>query len=129
MNSMKSQVPLEVKNPPAMQATEETRVQSLSQEDPLEVGVATHSSTLAWRIPIDRGAWCVSEESDTTEATEQPRRIFSCCMWDLAPESGIEPGPPGLGAQSLNPWITRDVPGTVLDGEDFTSMDFSGSFA
>ena len=37
-----------VKNPPAMR---ETQVQSLGQEDALEEGVATHSSTLAWRIP------------------------------------------------------------------------------
>ena len=37
-----------VKNPPAMQ---ETKVQSLSQEDPLEKEMVTHSSILAWRIP------------------------------------------------------------------------------
>ena len=37
-----------VKNLPAM---EETRVQSLHQEDPLEECVATHSSVLAWRPP------------------------------------------------------------------------------
>ena len=37
-----------VKNPPAMQ---ETWVQSLGREDPLEKGKATHSSILAWRIP------------------------------------------------------------------------------
>ena len=37
-----------VKNPPAMP---ETWVQSLSWEDPLEEGMATHSSTLAWKIP------------------------------------------------------------------------------
>ena len=37
-----------VKNPPAMQ---ETWVQSLCQEDPLEKGMATHSSILAWRLP------------------------------------------------------------------------------
>ena len=37
-----------VNNPPAMQ---ETQVQSLGQEDPLEKGMATHSSTLVWRIP------------------------------------------------------------------------------
>ena len=37
-----------VKNPPAMQ---ETWVQSLDWEDPLEEGMATHSSILAWRIP------------------------------------------------------------------------------
>ena len=33
------------------------RVWSLSWDDPLEEGMATHSSILAWRIPIDRGAW------------------------------------------------------------------------
>ena len=43
-----------VKNPPAMQ---EAWVQFLGWEDPLEEGVATHSSVLAWRIPMDRGAW------------------------------------------------------------------------
>ena len=37
-----------VKNLPAMQGTQ---VQSLGQEDPLEKGMATHSSILAWRIP------------------------------------------------------------------------------
>ena len=37
-----------VKNLPAMQ---ETRVQSLGLEDPLEKGMATHSSIFAWRIP------------------------------------------------------------------------------
>ena len=36
------------RNPPAMQ---ETWVQSLGWEDPLEKGKATHSSILAWRIP------------------------------------------------------------------------------
>ena len=43
-----------VKNLPAIQ---ETWVQSLGQEDPLEEGMATHSSILGWRIPMDRGAW------------------------------------------------------------------------
>ena len=32
-------------------------VRSLGWEDPLEKGMATHSSILAWRIPMDRGAW------------------------------------------------------------------------
>ena len=43
-----------IKNPPA---TQETSVQSLGWEDPLEEGMATHSSILAWRIPMNRGAW------------------------------------------------------------------------
>ena len=34
-----------------MQETEEMQVQSLGREDPLEEGMATHSSILAWRIP------------------------------------------------------------------------------
>ena len=37
-----------VKNPPAMQ---ETQVRSLGQKDPIEKGMTTHSSILAWRIP------------------------------------------------------------------------------
>ena len=43
-----------VKNPPAMR---ETWVQSPGWEDRLEKGMATHSNILAWKIPIDRGAW------------------------------------------------------------------------
>ena len=43
-----------VKNSPAMQ---ETWVQSLSWEDSLEEDMATHSSILVWKIPMDRGAW------------------------------------------------------------------------
>ena len=43
-----SLVPQKVKNLPAMQ---KTWVQSLGQEDPLEKGIATHSSILAWKIP------------------------------------------------------------------------------
>ena len=43
-----------VKNLPAMQ---ETRGLFLGWEDPLEKEMAAHSSILAWRIPMDRGAW------------------------------------------------------------------------
>ena len=39
---------------PAMQ---ETWAGSLGWEDPLEEGMATHSSILAWKISMDRGAW------------------------------------------------------------------------
>ena len=46
-----------VKNLSAMQETQETQVQSQNQEYPLEEGMATHSSILTWRIPMDRGAW------------------------------------------------------------------------
>ena len=40
-----------VKNSPAKQKMQETQVQSQGREDPLEEGMATHSSILAWRIP------------------------------------------------------------------------------
>ena len=40
-----------VKKLPARQKTQETQVRSLGQEEPLEEGMATHSSILAWRIP------------------------------------------------------------------------------
>ena len=43
-----------VKNPPAVQ---KTWVPSLGWKDPLEKGMATHSSILAWRMPMDRGSW------------------------------------------------------------------------
>ena len=57
-----------VKNPSAMQ---EIWVQSLGWEDPLEEGMATHSSILAWRISLDRGPWWATvhwaaKESDAT---------------------------------------------------------------
>ena len=52
-----------VKNLPAMQ---ENRVWSLGQEDPLEKGMATHSSILPWRIP-----W--TEEPDGLQSTGSQR--------------------------------------------------------
>ena len=58
-----------VKNLPAMW---ETWFLSLGWEDPLE-GMATHTSILAWRIPMDRGAWWAMipriAELDTIEVT------------------------------------------------------------
>ena len=63
-----------VKKPPAKAGRYETRVRSWCWEDPLQEGVATHSSILAWRIPWTEEPvglyspwWC--RESDTTEAT------------------------------------------------------------
>ena len=59
-----------VKNLPAMQ---ETQVQSLGREDPLENEVATHSSILAWRIPWTeepgRLQYIGQDELDATEVT------------------------------------------------------------
>ena len=61
-------VPQLGKSLPAMR---ETWVRSLGWEDPLEEGMAIHSSILAWRIPLDRGAWQATVDgvagSDTTD--------------------------------------------------------------
>ena len=52
--AVSSLVAQRVKSPPAMR---ETQVRSLGREDPLEKEMATHSSILAWNIPMDREAW------------------------------------------------------------------------
>ena len=61
-----------VKNLSAMQETQETRVPSLGQEDPLEKGVATHSSILAWEIPcIEEPGGLQSMGCKVLDTTEQ----------------------------------------------------------
>ena len=55
-----------VKNPPAMQ---ETLVQFLGQEDSLQEGMATHSSILAWRSPMNREAWQATAHGVTKNQT------------------------------------------------------------
>ena len=52
------------KLPANARETQETRVQSLGREDPLEEGMATHSSILAWRIPwTEEPGWLQSTGS------------------------------------------------------------------
>ena len=69
-----------VKNLPAMQ---EIWVQSLGWEDLLEEGMATHSSILAWRIPMDRGAWQAEvpgvgcKGSDMTEQLITAHKLYT----------------------------------------------------
>ena len=65
-----SWVPLvaqKVKNLPTLQ---ETWVQSLVWEDPLKEGMAAHSSILAWRILMDRGAWWATVHGVTKSQTK-----------------------------------------------------------
>jgi len=57
-----------VRNPPAMQ---ETQIQSLDWENPLEKEMATHSSILAWRIPQ-------TEELGRLQSVESQRVIYVC---------------------------------------------------
>ena len=76
-----------VKNPPAMQ---ETWVQSLGWENPLEESMATHSSILARRIPTDRGAqWAIVHgvaESRTTEQLSTAHMIQSIHRFPSQPK-------------------------------------------
>ena len=73
-----SQVAQLVENPPTMLEMQERRVRSLGWEDPLEEGMATHSSILAWRIPWTEEPVGYSPqgctELDTAEATRQQQQ-------------------------------------------------------
>ena len=69
-----------IKNSPAMQEPQETRVRSLDPADPSEKGIATRSSILAWRTPWTRSLAGYSpwghKESDTTEVTEHIHKQY-----------------------------------------------------
>ena len=70
------------KNPPAMQEPRETRVRSLGWEDPLEKGMATHSSILAGKIPRTEepgGLWVIGSQRVRHDWARTPR--FCCLMW------------------------------------------------
>ena len=55
------------------------QVRSLGREDPLEEGMATHSSILAWRIPMDRGAWWVMVHRISKSRTLLKRQHAHTC--------------------------------------------------
>jgi len=55
------------KNPPAGQ---ETWIQSLGSEDPLEEGIKTLSRIPAWKIPMDRGAWQAAVAKNQTQLSD-----------------------------------------------------------
>ena len=76
---------------------QETWVQSLGWEDPLEEGMATHSKVLSWRIPTDRGAWRATvhgvAKSQTWLSTNNYKRYqnhvsFSYCASDSGQVGG-----------------------------------------
>ena len=96
-----------VKNLPTMQ---ETQIRSLGQEDPLEKGMATHSSILAWSILMHRGTWRAIvhgvAKSDMTEwlslfqlcrmRNEGYEEAFSgTSQWFSGKESACNAGDPG----------------------------------
>ena len=86
----------QVKNLPAKQETREVQVRFLAQEDSLEEGMGTHSSILAWRIPMDRGAqqavvhWVAKPQ---TQLSNQVQHSSSTACGTLVSQTGIKPGP------------------------------------
>ena len=86
-----------VKNLPAMW---ETWDRSLGREDPLEEGMATHSSILAWRIAMDRGAWRATVQGVTKNQTRLSNYHF---LFSLSPREGQRRGGKGAagGTESL----------------------------
>ena len=83
---------LQVKNLPTMR---ETQVRSLGQEDPLEKEMATHCSTLAWRIPWTEGpGGAQSMGSQRVNMTKQLDNKALLKHWAERPEAGVK-GPHG----------------------------------
>ena len=73
------------------------QVRSLGWEDPLEEGMAPHSSILAWRISTDRGARRATAYGVTQSQTRLKRLSTQGCTRCT-------------GMQILNHWTTREVP-------------------
>ena len=67
----------------------ETRVQSLGWEDPLQKEMAIHSSILAWRIPMERGAWQATVHGVTKSRTRLKRlsRVQAVVYPDISSNS------------------------------------------
>ena len=91
-----------VNNPSAIL---ETWVRSLGWEDPLGEGLATHSSILAWRIPMDRGAWGATVHGGVADTTERLSMHTDAALQTQRPflSSGC-----ALGSGSLRP-TRKDV--------------------
>ena len=101
-----------VNNPPEIQ---ETRVRSLGWEDPLEKGMATHSSVLAWRIPWTEepggySPWGRKESNMTErlllsnlECHVGPSEWLRFLLWNLCSGFGMEKG-----------WEGRELPSRIL---------------
>ena len=108
-------------NSPAMQETQETRVLSLGQENPLEEGMTTHSSILAWRIPwTEEPGGLQYIGSDMTEVTSHTCNACSIKVptrWHLALLGKVENS--SEVAQScpiLWDPMDRSLPGSSVQG-------------
>ena len=73
-----------VKNLLAMQKSQERQTRSLGREDALEQRMATHPSILAWRIPMDRGAWWATVHGVTKSRTRLKRLSMHTCTFTIS---------------------------------------------
>ena len=92
-----------VKNLPAMQ---ETWVRFLGREDPLEKEMAIHSSILAWRIPMDSGAWQATVYGVTRvghDLATKPSPPPQCLL--VSPDTGLKEGSSFLSFPSPLPLV------------------------
>ena len=107
--SQTSQVVLVVKNPPASSGDIRDRVRSLCWEDPLEWGMATHSSILSWRIPQTEEPGGL--QSMWTQRVGQDWGTLARMHGSLSRDSACTPC---IGRWCLNHWTTREVPAFTL---------------
>ena len=81
-NQEPSRVALVVKNTPASAGDLRGAAQPLGREYPLEEEMATHSNTLAWRIPMDRGVWLSTgsqrDGHDWSDSAQQQTSEWVC---------------------------------------------------
>ena len=66
-----------------MREIQELQVGSLGREDPLQQEMATHSSILAWRIPMDRGAWWAIVNAAAKSWTQLMAPHSSTLAWKI----------------------------------------------
>lgn len=90
----------QVKNWSAMQVTQETRVQSLGQEDLLEEEMATDSRVLAWKNSMDKGAWWNTVHRVPKELDTVNTRAHDMAIWQ-------------------DTWYFRDAVGSSLNTHSF----------
>ena len=101
-----------VKNPPTVQETQEMWVQSLGQEDPLEKGMATHNSLLAWRIPwIEEPCGLLVKQLSTHAGHREPwkptwgwlgmRDLCLHAQWCLSLCDPMDCSPPGSSVHGI----------------------------
>ena len=117
-----SQVALVVNTPPANAGDIETQVQPLGQKLPVEKGMATHSSILAWRILwTEEPKWKWTSCSTFCDPTDRSARLL--CPWGFSREEYRSrlpfPSPEDLPDPRIKPWFpTLQV--------DFSSSESSG---